>query len=316
MNCKGCQPQILLRVAPSVHLVPELRERQSSTFNAYLELMKPRIVLLLDFTALMAFLVASSGVSLLHLATVIVAGTLASGGAGALNSYIDRDLDRTMGRTSQRPIPTGEVSPTQALVFGLGLVGTGVIVSVLFLPLLASLFIFLGAAIYVLFYTKYLKPRTTLNIVLGGSAGSCAPLAGWAASTGQLNAIAPWLMALLVFVWTPSHFWALAMRAVGDYSKAGIPMLPVVVGEKKTAQYIALNTFLLVPLSLALVPLSGFGTVYLAIAGVLGLGMILVDLKLVFNPSKAQAWAAFKFSSPYLAVVFLAMVLDARVLPH
>ncbi len=278
--------------------------------------MKPRIVLLLDFTALMAFLVASSGVSLPRLAVVIVAGTLASGGAGALNSYVDRDLDRTMGRTSQRPIPTGEVSPTQALVFGLGLVGTGVIISALFLPLLASLFIFLGAAIYVLFYTKYLKLRTTLNIVLGGSAGSCAPLAGWAAATGQLNAIAPWLMALLVFVWTPSHFWALAMRAVGDYSKAGIPMLPVVVGEKKTAQYIALNTFLLVPLSLALVPLSGFGIVYLAIAAILGLGMILVDLRLALNPTKAQAWTAFKFSSPYLAVVFLAMVLDAKLLPH
>ncbi len=316
MNCNGCCPQTLLPANSSFQLVPELQARQSNTFNAYLELMKPRIVLLLDFTALMAFLVASSGVSLPRLAVVIVAGTLASGGAGALNSYIDRDLDRTMGRTSQRPIPTGEVSPTQALVFGLGLVGAGVIISALFLPLLASLFIFLGAAIYVLFYTKYLKLRTTLNIVLGGSAGSCAPLAGWAAATGQLNAVAPWLMALLVFVWTPSHFWALAMRAVGDYSKAGIPMLPVVVGERKTAQYIALNTFLLVPLSLALVPLSGFGIVYLAIAAILGLGMILVDLKLVVNPTKAQAWTAFKFSSPYLAIVFLAMVLDAKLFPH
>ncbi len=316
VNCNRCCPQTLLPANPSVQLVPELQDMQSSTFNAYLELMKPRIVLLLDFTAVMAFLVASSRVSFLGLAAVIVAGTLASGGAGALNSYIDRDLDRTMGRTSQRPIPTGEVSPTQALVFGLGLVGTGVIISALFLPLLASLFIVLGAAIYVLFYTKYLKLRTTLNIVLGGSAGSCAPLAGWAAATGQLNAIAPWLMALLVFVWTPSHFWALAMRAVGDYSKAGIPMLPVVVGEKKTAQYIALNTFLLVPLSLALVPLSAFGIVYLAIAAILGLGMILVDLKLAFDPTKAQAWTAFKFSSPYLAIVFLAMVLDAKLFPH
>jgi heme o synthase len=125
-------------------------------------------------------------------------------------------------------------------------------------------------------------------------------------------------MALLVFVWTPSHFWALAMRAVGDYSKAGIPMLPVVVGEKKTAQYIALNTFLLVPLSLAFVlpPLGGFGIIYLVTAGLLGLGMILVDLRLVANPTKAQAWTAFKFSSPYLAIVFLAMVLDVKLLPH
>ncbi len=290
--------------------------QRTSTVNAYYELMKPRIVFLLDFTAVAAFLVAASGINLIRLAAVLVAGTLASGGAGALNSYIDRDLDRTMRRTSQRPIPTGEVSPDHALIFGVALVATGTIISALILPPPATLFIALGAGIYVLFYTKWLKPRTTLNIVLGGSAGSCAPLAGWAAATGQLSSFAPWLMALLVFVWTPSHFWALAMRAVGDYAKAGIPMLPVVVGEKRTAQYIALNTFLLVPLSLALAPLGQFGIIYLTIAGLLGLGMILVDLRLVIEPTKTHAWTAFKFSSPYLAVVFLAMVLDVKLLPH
>jgi len=278
-------------------------------------LMKPKIVLLLDFTAIMAFLVPVSTINLVRLLAVVAAGTLASGGAGALNSYLDQDIDRSMGRTSRRPIPTGEVSPQRALIFGLSLVAGGLVISVLLLPLLAALFILLGAAIYVLFYTKYLKRRTTLNIVLGGSAGSCAPLAGWAAATGNLTAVAPWLMALLVFVWTPSHFWALAMRAVGDYTKAGIPMLPVVVGEKKTAQYIALNTFLLVPLSLALVPF-GFGLLYLIVAAVLGLGMILVDMRLVANPTKTVAWTAFKFSSPYLAIVFLAMALDVRLLPH
>ena len=292
-----------------------MQVRSSSSIGAYWELMKPKIVLLLDFTAIMAFLVAAPGVSLLRLVVVTIAGTLASGGAGALNSYLDEDIDRTMRRTSQRPIPQGQVSPFNALFFGLALISSGVLLSVIFLPLIAGLFIFLGAAIYVLFYTKYLKRRTTLNIVLGGGAGSCAPLAGWAAATGNLSSVAPWLMALLVFVWTPSHFWALAMRAVGDYTRAGIPMLPVVVGEKKTAEYIALNTFLLVPISLALVPF-GFGLVYLSIAALLGLGMILVDMKLVFNPTKSQAWTAFKFSSPYLAIVFLAMVLDVRLLPH
>lgn len=292
-----------------------MQSRQAG-ISAYVALMKPRIVELLVFTALMAFLVAGQGVNVVRLVAVLVAGTLASGGAGALNCYLDRDLDRAMRRTSQRPIPTGEVSPENALIFGLSLVALGVIVSGILLPPLATLFIFLGAAIYVLFYTKWLKPRTTMNIVLGGSAGSCAPLAGWAAATGQLNLAAPWLMALLVFVWTPSHFWALAMRQVNDYANAGIPMLPVVVGEKKTAQYIAANTFLLVPISLALVPLSGFGLAYLVIAGILGLGMILVDLKLVANPTKAQAWTAFKFSSPYLAIVFLAMLIDAKLFVH
>src|SRR5713226_4424839 len=219
-----------------------------------------------------------------------------------------------MGRTSQRPIPTGQVSPNRALAFGLALIAAGSIISALILPVLATLFILLGAGIYVLFYTKWLKPRTTLNIVLGGSAGSCAPLAGWAAATGHLGVVAPWLMALLVFVWTPSHFWGLAIRAVGDYSKAGIPMLPAVVGEKRAAQYIALNTFLLVPLSLAFVPLGLFGMIYLAAAAVFGLGMLVVDLRLAFNPTKAKAWTAFKFSSPYLAIIFLAMVVDARLL--
>ncbi len=286
----------------------------SRVVGSYLELTKPRIVLLLDFTALAAFLVAESAVNWVRLAAVLAAGTLASGGAGALNCYVDRDLDKRMGRTSQRPIPTGEVTAGRALVFGMALVGSGVLLSVLLLPLPASLFIFLGAAIYVLFYTKWLKPRTTLNIVLGGSAGSCAPLAGWAAATGQLGAVAPWLMALLVFVWTPSHFWGLAIRAVGDYSRAGIPMLPAVVGEKRAAQYIALNTFLLVPLSLVFFPLGVFGVSYLAVAAVFGLGMLVVDLKLAFDPTKARAWTAFKFSSPYLAIIFLAMVVDAKLL--
>jgi len=297
-------------------LYPSLQIRKSKNLSAYWELTKPRIVLLLDFTAVMAFLVATSTVNIVRLVAVIVAGTLTSGGAGALNCYLDRDLDRIMGRTSRRPIPQGEVSPVHALVFGLALFGAGIVVSALLLPFLASLSILLGAAIYVLFYTQYLKSRTTLNIVLGGFAGSCAPLARWAAATGQLTALVPWLMALLVFVWTPSHFWALAMRAVGDYSKAGIPMLPVVVGEKKTAQYIALNTFLLVPLSLILVPFGGLGALYLSIAAALGLGMILVDLRLVASPTKAQAWTAFKFSSPYLAIVFLAMVLDVKLTHH
>jgi len=286
----------------------------SRSFQNYLTLTKPKIILLLDFTAVAAFLVAAgSRIDPVRLVSVLLAGTLASGGAGALNSYIDREIDRKMGRTSQRPIPRGEVSPEQALVFGLGLVTTGLVVSLALLPLLATFFIMLGAGIYVLFYTAYLKPRTTLNIVLGGSAGSCAPLAGWAAATGQAS-LAAWLMALLVFVWTPSHFWGLAMRAVGDYSKAGIPMLPVVVGEKRAAQYIALNTFLLVPLSLVFVPLGMFGIAYLTIAGVLGIGLIFVDVKLAFNPTKSQAWTAFKFSSPYLAIVFLAMVIDNMLL--
>ena len=288
----------------------------SSVLGSYVELTKPRIVALLDFTALAAFLVATPQVDWSRLVLVIVAGTLASGGAGALNCYLDRNLDLSMRRTSERPIPKGEITPRKGLIFGLAMVGTGILVSVLFLPVLAGLFISLGAAIYVLFYTKWLKPRTPLNIVLGGSAGSCAPLAGWAAATGNVTAIAPWLMALLVFVWTPSHFWGLAIRAVGDYSRAGIPMLPAVVGEKRAAQYIALNTFLLVPLSLIFVPLGLFGIAYLLVALVFGLWLLITDLRLAFSPTKALAWTAFKVSSPYLAIIFLAMIVDSKLVLH
>ncbi len=283
-----------------------------SVLGSYVELTKPRIVALLDFTALAAFMVATPQIDSVKLVLVMVAGTLASGGAGALNCYIDRNLDSSMRRTSERPIPKGEITPRRALIFGLAMVGSGILISVFLLPVLAGLFIFLGAAIYVLFYTKWLKPRTTLNIVLGGSAGSCAPLAGWAAATGNVTAIAPWLMALLVFVWTPSHFWGLAIRAVGDYSRAGIPMLPAVVGEKRAAQYIALNTFLLVPLSLVFVPLGLFGIAYLLVALVFGLWLLITDLRLAFNPTKALAWTAFKVSSPYLAIIFLAMIVDSK----
>ena len=287
-----------------------------SVLGSYVELTKPRIVALLDFTALAAFVVATPHIDWVKLVLVIVAGTLASGGAGALNCYIDRNLDSSMRRTSERPIPRGEITPTRALIFGLVMVGSGVLISVFLLPVLTGLFISLGAAIYVLFYTKWLKPRTTLNIVLGGSAGSCAPLAGWAAATGNVTAIAPWLMALLVFVWTPSHFWGLAIRAVGDYSRAGIPMLPAVVGEKRAAQYIALNTFLLVPLSLIFVPLGLFGIAYLLVALVFGLWLLITDLRLAFNPTKALAWTAFKVSSPYLAIIFLAMIIDSKLVLH
>jgi len=287
-----------------------------SVLGSYVELTKPRIVALLDFTALAAFMVATPQIDSVKLVLVMVAGTLASGGAGALNCYIDRNLDSSMRRTSERPIPKGEITPRRALIFGLAMVGSGILISVFLLPVLAGLFIFLGAAIYVLFYTKWLKPRTTLNIVLGGSAGSCAPLAGWAAANGNVAAIAPWLMALLVFVWTPSHFWGLAIRAVGDYSRAGIPMLPAVVGEKRAAQYIALNTFFLVPLSLVFVPLGLFGIAYLIVALVFGLWLLITDLRLAFNPTKALAWTAFKVSSPYLAIIFLAMIIDSKLVLH
>jgi heme o synthase len=200
-----------------------------------------------------------------------------------------------------KAIPRGN-----ALALGLVLLGVGVAVSYLALTVYATLFIALGAVVYMGVYTLFLKPRTSWNIVLGGFAGSCAALAGWYAVTAADPAIA-WILAALVFVWTPSHFWSLAVITEADYSAAGIPMLPSVVGSKKAAQFIVANTLLLIPISLLLyLYLSGTGElVYLAGAFLFDLGILATNVKLLLKPTKENAFLAFKFSSPYLAVIFL-----------
>jgi protoheme IX farnesyltransferase len=212
-----------------------------------------------------------------------------------------------------RPLPSGRVVPaTRALLLGLGLLASGVVVAAATLNILGTFFIALGAFVYVPVYTLFLKPRTSWNIVLGGFAGSCAALAGWYAVTWNGAAVG-WVLGALVFVWTPSHFWSLAVITEEDYSAAGIPMLPSVVGPEAASKYIVVNTLLLIPVSLLLAfYLSGLGLyVYLAVAAVFGVLLLWTNINLLRTPSKANAWQAFKFSSPYLAVVFLAAMVAA-----
>jgi heme o synthase len=211
-----------------------------------------------------------------------------------------------MKRTMGRPLPTRTIPRENALLFGLLLLGLGVVTSYLTLTLYATLFIALGAVVYIPVYTLFLKPRTSWNIVLGGFAGSCAALAGWYAVTAADPAIA-WILAALVFVWTPSHFWSLAVITEADYSAAGIPMLPSVVGSKRAAKFIVANTLLLIPISLLLyLYLSGAGElVYLAGAFLFDLGILATNVKLLLQPTKENAFLAFKFSSPYLAIIFV-----------
>ena len=237
---------------------------------------------------------------------LLVAGTLASAGALAINSYLEIDIDSKMKRTMSRPLPTKTVPKGNALAFGASLLALGVVVSYFTLTLYATVFIALGAVIYIEVYTMFLKPRTSWNIVLGGFAGSCAALAGWYAVTAADPLIA-WVLAALVFVWTPSHFWSLAVITESDYSAAGIPMLPSVVGTRKAAQFIVANTLLLIPISLLLyLYLSGTGElVYLIGAFVFDAGILATNIKLLLKPTKANAFLAFKFSSPYLAVIFI-----------
>lgn len=237
---------------------------------------------------------------------LLVAGTLTSAGSLAFNSYLEIDIDSRMKRTRSRPLPSKSVSPGRALGFGVGLLGLGLVLSYLALGAYATLFMGLGALVYIPVYTLYLKPRTSWNIVLGGFAGSCAALAGWYAVTVS-DPLVAWILAALVFVWTPSHFWSLAVITESDYSAAGIPMLPSVIGSRRAARFIVANTLLLIPISLLFyLYLTGAGElVYLIGAIVFDLAILATNIKLLLDPSKENAFLAFKFSSPYLAVIFI-----------
>ncbi len=282
----------------------------------YYALVKPKILPLLFFVALCASVVAAKGLPQPRvLLGVLVGGTLASAGALAMNSYLEVDIDSKMRRTRNRPLPSKRIVPASHALFLAGvLLAVGVLIAFLTINLVATFFIVLGAVIYVPVYTLLLKPRTTWNIVLGGFAGSCSVLAGWYAVTFA-DPLAAWVLAALVFVWTPSHFWSLAVIAEDDYSAAGIPMLPSVVGPASASRYIVANTLILIPVSLLLIPfLAGVGLLTYAAATLVFDGLLLAtNLKLLASPTKDNAWLAFKFSSPYLAVIFLFAVVAVLI---
>jgi protoheme IX farnesyltransferase len=277
------------------------------SLREYVRLIKPRIIPLLVLAAVASAIIAAKAIpSIVTVSGLLVAGTLSSAGALALNSYLEIDIDAKMKRTSKRPLPSHSIPPGRALALGLSLLIIGILVSYLTLNLVATFFIALGAVVYVPVYTLFLKPRTSWNIVLGGFAGSCAALAGWYAVTSADPLIA-WILAALVFVWTPTHFWSLAVITEEDYSAAGIPMLPSVVGGEKAARFIVANTLLLIPISLLFfLYLEGAGElIYLVGAFAFDLALLATNIKLLLSPTKANAFLAFKFSSPYLAVIFV-----------
>jgi len=286
------------------------------SLSDYLALTKPKIVPLLLMAGLGSAVVAAKSLpSLTILAGVFFGGMFASAGALTLNSYLEIGLDSQMKRTMARPLPSKKiVPPSQALALGLALVAIGVLVAAFTLNIVATAFIALGAFVYVPVYTMFLKPRTSWNIVLGGFAGSCAALAGWYAVTSA-NALVGWILGALVFVWTPTHFWSLAVITEQDYSAVKIPMLPSQVGPEAASKYIVANTLLLIPVSLLFAYyLSGVGLlVYLAVAVVFDACLLATNIKLLRKPTKDNAWLAFKFSSPYLAVIFIAAMVAVVV---
>lgn len=284
------------------------------SLSDYVALTKPRIIPLLLVAAVGSEVVASRGIPpAWALFGILAGGTLASAGSLALNSYLEMGIDTKMKRTRSRPLPSGRILPiSHALYVGLGLLAAGIILAGITLNLLSTFFIALGAFVYVPVYTLFLKPRTSWNIVLGGFAGSCAALAGWYAIPSAWGAgVVGWLLGALVFVWTPSHFWSLAVITEEDYSAANIPMLPSVVGPVAASRYIVANTLFLIPVSLLFVSyFLGLGfLLYVAVTVVFDLLLLATNIKLLRSPTKANAWLAFKFSSPYLAVIFfVAMV--------
>ena len=284
-------------------------------FKEILEISKPRIVVLLVITAVTSMYAANklvpteNPIQLLDYLHIIIAGALASAGSSALNHYYDKDIDPKMTRTSTRPIPSGRMAASHVLIYGIVVSCVSVIYGFFALNPVSAFFIALGIFSYVIIYTVWLKRLNTSNIVIGGIAGRAAAWAGWSAATGSMDLLG-FLVGFLVFVWTPSHFWCLAMKIKDEYAQANIPMLPVVIGMQRTSKYILGNTLILLPYSLIL-PAFGMGIVYTTIAAVSGGLMLAYHYKLTKTPTSEFAWKAYKVTAPYLTIIFVAVALDA-----
>lgn len=287
----------------------------AQTLAAYLNLTKPRIIVLLLITTLGGMVIAQRGLPPwgLVLATMI-GGACAAGGANAINCYIDRDIDQLMHRTQKRALPRGQVAPGHALVFGLALGVLSFIILTIFANLVSAVLALAGLLFYVLVYTGILKRSTPQNIVIGGAAGAMPPMVGWAAVTGRVDLPALYLFAV-IFFWTPTHFWALSLLTSQDYARANVPMLPLVLGEGETRRQILLYSILLVAVTLLLVCGRAMGLFYLAAALILGAGLIYYSIRLLRDGTRLRARQLFVYSNAYLALLFFAMALDRAVIP-
>jgi heme o synthase len=296
------------------------RQNQNLTevIKSYYQLTKPRIIpLLLITTAASMWIAADGRVDPFLLLVTLLGGTLAAASAQVMNCIYDQDIDYTMTRTRQRPIPSGKVQPRHALIFATVLGVFSFSLLTIFANLLAAMLAMSGIVFYMLIYTHWLKRHTTQNIVIGGAAGSIPPLVGWAAVTGDLG-LMPWLLFALIFLWTPPHFWALALMIKEDYAEVGIPMLPVVAGEEATVKQIWIYSCLMVPCSLMLIyPFGNLGIIYGAIAIYLGYKFLYKAWELKQEPtSNPLARGMFKYSIFYMMLLCVAMIIDTLPLTH
>ena len=276
--------------------------------NDYVTLMKPPIIVLLVITAIGGMFLAAEGIpSLETLAFVCLGGALGAGGANAINHFLDQDIDAIMSRTVKRPVASHRVQPISALAFGVALNVGAFLVLTYWVNLLSASLTLAATLFYVLIYTGWLKRNTPQNIVIGGAAGAIPPVVGWAAVTGSLDLPALYLFTI-VFFWTPPHFWALALMIQNDYQRAGVPMLPVVMGEKRTVQNIFIYSLALVALTLLFAASDAVGLVYMASAAALGAILIALSWKLKIDYSIRRAKQLYLFSLLYLALLFSVML--------
>ena len=291
----------------------------AGSIQSYYELTKPKIVFLLVFTSLAASFVAQRLLQLtvtpLQWLIAGVAITAGSAGCNTLTSFVDRDIDAVMLRTRHRPIPSGRISPRNSLSFGFVLVAVSLILA-LTLNILSFAWIALGVVDNVVIYSMLLKRRSPLNIILGGFSGGFPVLFGWSAVTpGPVGSVSllPILMAGLVFLWIPIHIWFLAVTYKSDYSKAGVPMLPVVIGTESALRIITLFSLIFLPFSIAIYFVGDFGLAYALVAIVGGLANLVGSLYVLLKPTETNAWRMFKISSPYLFLLFLGMIIDVAL---
>jgi protoheme IX farnesyltransferase len=285
--------------------------RTRQVVSDYVELTKPKVQSLLLLTTITTMEVAGSP-SLERIALTCLGGYLSAGGAGAVNHYWDRDIDARMARTATRPIPAGRIAPRNALVFGFTLSALSFALLSLTVNVLAASLALGGFVGYVGVYTIWLKRRTPHNIVIGGAAGAIPPLVGWAATTGSLSWTAVYLFAI-VFYWTPPHFWALSLLMKGEYEKVGVPMMPVVRGERETRKQILLYSLLLYAMTQLPFCAGAFGGIYLVASMTLGLVFIGGAVVLYRRADRRSALRLYLFSLLYLALLFGAMVVDIKL---
>ncbi len=300
-----------MSVALRVEAIPH--RRALDVARDYVALTKPRVVVLLEVTAVAAMVMAARGWPRWELVVAtVVGGWLAAAGANAINCWFDRDIDADMGRTRSRPIPAGRIDPAHALTFGVALAIASFLLLSLTVNLLAASLTMVAFLFYVLVYTMWLKRSSMQNIVIGGAAGAIPPLVGWAAVDGHLTLTALFLFAI-VFYWTPPHFWALALLIRGDYARARVPMLPVVAGDRRTRQQIVLYTVILVLVTVLPALTRSFGPIYIGGAAVLDTALLTDAVRTVSNPTARSARRLFYHSMLYLALLFAVMAVDRVV---